>query len=627
VTNTIAAFGGCDAVIATSPVGILDQMVWTGSNGRDWISPNNWECLFVPGAGDNVRISDVTNDPVIGIGSTASVNNLTIDAASDLTVSGRLSIGGTISNSGVFRVPDGTVEMAGSLPQVIPAATFYGDSVRNLVVNNLNDVTLQSPLRITGSLKLTNGDFASAGNITLASTPARTAFIDGSGTGNVTGIVTMQRYLGMAYGYKYFSSPFQSSKVSEFADEVDLNQSYAPIYKYVENRMAYGVAVSGWEKYVIADSLLRPVNGYSVNFANATPLTVDASGIVSNGPLLMNVYNHDQAYTKGFNLAGNPYPSAINWDLVAAANPDVDNAVYLFTATDRYNGVYTSYVNGVPATGNMNIIPSMQGFMIHVPLSPGSAVLNLDNSMRTTDQIHGFVKGYSKSEKPLIKVTAGFSGYSLSDPVIIYTDVKATAGFDRELDALKLFNTAQNIPNFYSLASDNSQLSINGMPFPADKFPEIPLGLRTKINGEVVFHLTRESSFPAGVVYLYDAVKDSVAEISSNDYRVFLNSGTYDSRFFLQFDNISLEIINHERILDPLKLYSSGTTLYAEVNCLEGKPGYLSVISLTGQKMYETKLYENGRHEFDLPVTDGIYIVNFRTGTFSVSRKIFIMQK
>jgi hypothetical protein len=569
----------------------------------------------------------VTNDPVIGTASSASVNNLTIDAGSDLTVSGRLSIAGTITNAGVFRVPDGTVEMAGSLTKIIQTGTFYGDSVRNLIVNNLSGVTVQNPLRITGSLKLTNGDLASDGNITLVSTPARTAFIDGSGAGNVTGIVTMQRYLGKAYGYKYFSSPFQSSKVSEFADEVDLNQSFAPIYKYVENRMAYGVAVSGWEKYVIGDSLLRPVHGYSVNFSNATPLTVDISGIVNNGPLLMNVYNHDQTYTKGFNLAGNPYPSAINWDMVAAANPDVENAIYLFKATDQYNGVYTSYVNGVPATGNLNIIPSMQGFFVHVPLSPGYAILNMDNSMRTGDQTHNFVKGSSKGEKPLITVTAGFSGYSLSDPVIIYTDDKATEAFDRELDALKLFNTAQNIPNFYSLASDNSQLSINGMPFPADKFPEVPLGIRTKINGEVVFHLTREASFPAGVVYLYDAVRDSVAEISSTDYRVFLNSGTYDSRFFLQFDNISLEIINHERVLDPMKVYSSGTTLYAEVNCLEGKPGYLSVISLTGQKMFERQLYENGRHEFDLPVTDGIYIVNFRTGTFSLSRKIFIMHK
>jgi hypothetical protein len=154
-----------------------------------------------------------------------------------------------------------------------------------------------------------------------------------------------------------------------------------------------------------------------------------------------------------------------------------------------------------------------------------------------------------------------------------------------------------------------------------------PLGLRTNINGEIAFHLIRENSFPAGTIYLYDAGRDVITEISSGDYKVYLNAGTYDSRFFLQFDNISLDIANHERMIDPLKIYSSGKKLYAEVNCLEGKPGDLSVISIMGQTMFEKRLYENGLHEFDLAVPDGIYIVTFRTGMLSISKKIIIIQK
>ena len=32
----------------------------------------------------------------------------------------------------------------------------------------------------------------------------------------------MQRYLPVAFGYKYFSSPFQGATVSEFGDDMDL---------------------------------------------------------------------------------------------------------------------------------------------------------------------------------------------------------------------------------------------------------------------------------------------------------------------------------------------------------------------------------------------------------------------
>jgi len=72
------------------------------------------------------------------------------------------------------------------------------------------------------------------------------------------GNVTMQRYLASGFGYKYFSSPFLASKVSEFANDLDLTSSFPSFYKYDENRDA-----TGWVTYTDPTGLLIPLQGYA----------------------------------------------------------------------------------------------------------------------------------------------------------------------------------------------------------------------------------------------------------------------------------------------------------------------------------------------------------------------------
>ena len=99
------------------------------------------------------------------------------------------------------------------------------------------------------------GDLASDGYLTLVSSAAQTALIDGSGTGDITGNVTMQRYLASGFGYKYFSSPFQAATVNEFGDDMDLTASFPTFYKYDESLVS-----TGWVSYVNPASVLNPLS-------------------------------------------------------------------------------------------------------------------------------------------------------------------------------------------------------------------------------------------------------------------------------------------------------------------------------------------------------------------------------
>ena len=225
VTNTVDV-AGCGTLTATSPV-TVSALTWTGSSGTNWNDAGNWSCGYVPYTTTHVLIPAVTNKPLLTSGSSGTVNNLTIDAGSSLTITGNtIQVSGSIINNGSFNASDATIGFNSSIAQTIPANTFTGNTIKNLTINNSSGVTLQGPLNITNIVNIQSGTLASGGNLTLVSSASATALIDGSGAGNVTGTVTMQRYLPSAFGYKYISSPFQAATVNELSDDIDLGASF-----------------------------------------------------------------------------------------------------------------------------------------------------------------------------------------------------------------------------------------------------------------------------------------------------------------------------------------------------------------------------------------------------------------
>ncbi len=633
VTNTIAAAGGCGIVTATSPISIIADIVWNGSISTDWNVPGNWSCGIIPLSTLNVEIPNVTNKPVLSSGAMATVRNLVIDNGSSLTISGnKIQISGTMTNSGTFTASDGTIELNGTSQQTIGAGIFAGNIIKDLIINNSAGVILQGPLSLTGIAKIQNGDLSSGGNLTLASSSSGTALIDGSGTGTVSGSVTMQRYLASGYGYKYFSSPFQAATVNEFLDN-----GISLLYRYDENRLVGGNPASGWVNYKIAANVLNPVEGYAVNFGSGgAPNTVDVTGVVTNGIKSITLYNHDQIYTKGFNLIGNPYPSPIDWKSTSGwTKTNIDDALYYFNATDQYGGTYSTYINGVSSDGlATRIIPSMQGFFVHVAASgppwPVTGTLSMDNGVRITDQTHGFLKSAKTGPVPLIRLTACFSDDTASiDPVVLYVDENATEGFDSQADALKLLNTDMNVPNLYAVSINDANLSIDGLPI-IDSSTVVPLGLKINRNGSVIFKIRNiESDFSNVKIVLSDIGTGIEKDLQTgNEYQVNLVSGEYKNRFYLNFRNSVVTGASENASADgSFTIFSSHGILKTKIRLLQETTGTLQIFTLTGQLLFNQKIYESGYYEFSTGIKDGIYIATFSSGRFTVSKKLSVQNQ
>jgi hypothetical protein len=537
---------------------------------------------------------------------------------------GNMVIYGNITNNGSF-VNDNTVVFSGG-NQIIG-----GDSssvFNNIIVTSGTTVSIVTPGQTLSGILTSNGTLNSDGNLTLLSTEPGTALINGNGTGQVLGDVTMQRYLNSGFGYKYISSPFSDATVSELGDDMDLEEWFPTLYRYNEDR-----TTSGWVIHTNPEGPLIPMHGYAVNVGESPePKIIDIKGIVNNGELSLTLFNHNHLYTKGFNLAGNPYPSPIDWNSPSGwTKINIDDALYYFMAStsDRYGGTYSTYMDGISSDGLATaIIPSMQGFFVHVSDGsyPVTGTLGTTNEVRITDREHPFIKSDNKGEKSFIRLEAGYSDDSISfDPLVIYFDIKATTNFDGQLDALKLFNTDLMVTNFYSFGDDGRSLSINALPVTGDDLCTVRLGFKTERDGDVIFKIRDiEGDFFYKEISLSDVVAGEEQDLlSGKQYKVSLPAGHYQERFWLNLSNTPVSISDPYDNQDKINIYTYNKTLFARINISGLKDGWLSIFNLSGQVLYKYKINGPGEYQFNPLLSEGLYIISLNSGSMRITKKLY----
>jgi hypothetical protein len=215
------------------------------------------------------------------------------------------------------------------------------------------------------------------------------------------------------------------------------------------------------------------------------------------------------------------------------------------------------------------------------------------------------------------------------DNAVIYFDSKATLEFDSQLDALKLMNTDIDVPNMYFITPADRNLQIYALPPVFETLCRIPLGLRISREGYVIIKIKDiDAGFLNMRIFITDAVAGTEHDlIPDEEFKLFLNDGEYENRFFLNFseDAGRPEIITSttENKISPgiFNIYYSGETLHTETSN-QGVAGSLTISNLLGQTLYTTRVYDDGYHEFNVHLIDGIYIATFTTGKTRISKKI-----
>ncbi|MFD1875592.1 choice-of-anchor Q domain-containing protein [Hymenobacter bucti] len=456
---------------------------WVGGGSTDWNTSANWSAGVPSAALDGYLPAATAPYPVITANTT--IQSLVIGSGASLTLNGGvLDVKGSLNNSGTFTAASSAgITLTGTTPQGLGGPSTI--EVSTLTLNNPAGASLGGRVRIRGVLTLTAGSLTANDRLTLVSDATGTALVNNAGTGTVSGISTVQRYidpsLNPGRGYRHFSSPVAGTTVADltttgFTPEISqaaaYNASATPgtttpfptVFGYDQSRVSLNNNYTPFDRGFLVPATtattLAVGRGYAVNI-NA-PALVDFVGVLTNGDqsvaLTRAATGTANESDAGWQLLGNPYASPLDYSLVAPTDRlNLDAAIYVFSSTSQYGGQYRSYVSGI---GNP-ILSLGQGFFARVSSGQTTGTLTFRNSQRLTAPNATAFQRAAADLRPQVQLELlGANG--LADAFYAYAETSSTPDFDAQHDAQKLTNPSGL--NLASVAGTGESLSIDGRP-------------------------------------------------------------------------------------------------------------------------------------------------------------------
>jgi hypothetical protein len=367
---------------------------------------------------------------------------------------------------------------------------------------------------------------------------------------------------------------------------------------------------------------LNVTKGYAVHAQGSGVRTfhgrLNTGNIVTN-PALTRTVNLGW----GWNLVGNPYASPIDLNSAGITWTNVDFKVYFL---DQAAGNYKVW----PAGSTPPIVPfgtgtgyplSMQGFFVHVTSTQSSGSITFTNAARTFTSDHVF---YKNSVPDLLRLKVEEST-GMNDEIIICFNPETTVNYDEASDFTKLYGDPE-APQLYSVTPENSQLTVNTLPFSGIN-TVVPLEFSVEKNGAGNYSITASDveSFRSGTTITLEDKKTNTSQVLTENpiYNFSYAQGDDPARFLLRFHNPYFGI-DEKDASQQVMIYSNASNLY--VKDLAGKDlkGQLVVYNLVGQRITAMPLNGGALNTFSMSLEQGYYIVEVVTDGNSYHGKVYL---
>ncbi|MCC8425094.1 T9SS type A sorting domain-containing protein [Mucilaginibacter sp. UR6-11] len=534
---------------------------------------------FTPGTGTVTFNGDYTNSSVFNYSAgTIVFNNSAANASKSVTDN---STAGTLFNN----------------------VTFTGSDTTNAPINLLTAHSGKFSVSSTGLLKLSNATTkVAAGNglLTLKSDVNGSATVDVIQQGSrISGNVKVERFItggSLTYrGYRLLSSPVATTTGAYSLSYLKGSGSYLTgaggpangfdamgnptIYAYredipntalsgsnyravtkINNTPASSInTVDGDSPYplYLGTGILFFYRGNNSTSASTPPnsLALTQTGYLNQGTITfknwytgagtLSFSSTDQSI-KGFNLAGNPYASSIDWNThwnnTTATNSgtgiqayNLGHSVYIYNAVTKNYSIWTSTgPNSGTAAGSpgaSNIIPAGQGFFV---LANGAgAKLIFNESAKVTAKPANLL--LNAAEAPVdrhLRVQLAKDSVNKDETVVMFNST-ASAEYSEDKDALYL--RGSGLVNLSSTSSNHRLLGFYQLPLPK-KSQAISLNIAVAGAGAYQLSLTEATNMPDVIdVWLKDAYKKDSLDIKHNpkyNFTVSADTNTAGSRRF-----------------------------------------------------------------------------------------------
>ena len=512
--------------------------------------------------------------------------NLTIESGALLDLSdgdntttsdGHLYLYGNWNNqegSGGLDGGNGTVHFVGSAPQTITTADPSGDETfPNVDLQNDFDLSVSGNLVMTGNLSVASGK-------TLDISDDHYLKIDGNITNNGSIIVRNHGDLVQTDDNSNISGSgtFRMDKTS-----LPLNHYYDYVYwssPINSNALTLGSILSNaWRYYAFDPSLQVPGQNPNPGWVarTASDVFVVGNGVAisapvgySGGSLDVSFQHANDPFNNGqidvtvtvngtggqdnddWNLLGNPYPSALDFDLFATDNTNVQGSYYAWTNCagldaqgHHQQAGYTSYAAGAGGTAACSglgqtlgrYVPSGLGFMIE---ATSSGTVSFHNSHRSAGHNDYFINRGLPLNRIWIDLQAENEGIYSQNLVAFING--ATNNRDRLYDARHMLTGSAYL---YTWSDDSVRCVIQGRQAWDGSTRYVQAGIFSTADRPMLLRINRaEGVLDSIPVFVEDHLLQTVHDLRSGPYRFTAYAGDDPSRFTFIFGQRSLKAGN-----------------------------------------------------------------------------------
>ena len=483
-------------------------------------------------------------------------------------------------------------------------------SINNLTIASGASLTIDSQSFLTVTGAVTNSNSTGTVGLTINSDATSTAsLITPSATG--TGAAAAELYMTTST-WHLVSSPVSGQTVANF-----LTANAATIATNVSNRgmMDYNPTGNSWNTVFTNSSAGTLGSGKGYCERVETNVAVTAIGSLQAGTKAV-------AATAGYwDCIGNPYTSAIgitsnsaatnNFLTVNAANFDPTySAIYVWaTGSDTYNGQFGHYniINNVPTSG-FDDLPQGQAFMVKRVTTGGA-----DFSFTTAMQLHSGALALKSAQTPWPTIKLIASANSQGASTIIAFNDGMTKGLDVTYDA-GLLRGGSDVQLYTRLVeAGNNTIPFAIQALPDNNFNEmiIPVGVESKIGGDVVFS-AETTNLPSNCkVILEDKLTKTFTDLSANVYKAaIMPNSTVADRFQLHTSTATIGAIGQSILSGKLNAYAIGNTEIRVIGEVSGKE-VATLYDVLGKAVLMQKLSEGTLNVIPLSnIKPGVYILS-----------------
>lgn len=372
---------------------------------------------------------------------------------------------------------------------------------------------LNTHVKVAGVVSCGQGTLYTHDQLTLLSTPTRTAALGPLASGAVlSGEIYFQQVVRPGRLYRYLSLPLIDAKVSDLQPYIPITgkfngSSTGPGLSSNPSAFEYDEAGGGWLPFPTASNqeIFGVGKGYAIYTRHvAGPLRFQVLGTPVQGTFAFTLRGDPDvtSQTDGWNLLGNPYACPVQWGTTGWSSNGVSNTVYV--RDNHFPGGRFLVWDGEAGDEEFGgLLSAGQAFWVRS--TTATPQLSVSENAKV------LMSGTLLRRSPARMLTVALWQDSLVDRTYIRFDAKAQNGFESQYDAVKQYNGYFNIS---TRSSDGVPLAINRM---GNRFCEqtIPLDLSVKSPGlyRVVIDPGRLVN-EGWEVFLVDHLLDSVVAVT-----------------------------------------------------------------------------------------------------------------